>query len=140
MIFFGGAFAGAVAAATPMVYGALADGVAILLLAAAGVEATTDLLVLHVFPGNSLNVALELIRRLSARILTRGGESSGDIVPGEVGQTSLLASFVEKLLDVVPVVPFHHFEFESLEKLLDDREDIIPWQNVGLASQVRLES
>ena len=118
----------------------LSNGVAILLLAGAVVEPAADVFVLHIFPGDTFYVAFEFVCRFSTGILTGGSEGSGDVVPSEVGEAGLFTSFVEKLLDVVPVVPFHHFEFESLEKLLDDREDIIPWQNVGLASQVRLES
>ena len=140
MIFFGGAFAGAVAAATPMVYGALANGVAILLLAAAGVEATTDLLILHVLPGNSLDVAFKLLCRLTNGILTWSSESSGHVVLGEVRETGLLTGLVEELLDVVPFVPLHDFVLEGFEKLFGDGKDVFPWQDICLANQVRLKT
>ena len=140
MGFLHGTFAGTVTSATPMVHFMLTNGVAVLLLAGTSVEPAADILVFHVFPGNTLDVALKLVWRFAAGILTRSSESSGNVVPGEVRQPSLLTSFVEELLDVVPTIPLHYFKFIRLEELLDDREEVVPRQDIGLTGDVRLES
>ena len=139
MIFFDGAFAGAVATATPMTYCSFANGVTVLLLTAARVEAATDLLVLHVLPGNPFDVAFKFLCRLTHWILTWSSEGSRNTIASEGGESSLFTSLVEELLDVGPIVPFNHLELEGFEELLDDGQDVLPWQDVGLANQVRLK-